>query len=357
LIEGHDWTADGKELVFSSNRSVPWTLWRIAVDKSGSDPHPVAGVATDAFSPSIARNGNRLAYHEERADSDIWRVPVSLGDDISAPAIGASFVVQTSTRIDASPQVSRDGARLAFASQRSGDQATWVSDIDGRNPLQIAVFAGYPAGSPRWSPSGTRVAFDASPSGHADVFVVDAQGATRPVPLTSEVAENIAPSWSWDENWIYFASNRTGRYEVWKVPSSGGSQTQVTTNGGIAPFESPDRKFLYYVKGLELGGIWRVPTAGGDEAFVVDGPTPRFWGYWSLLPDGICFATQEPFRRANAVVQYFDFATKHIVNVGHLDTQAIAFGPWFAMTPDGKSILYVKDKPTTSDIMLVKNFR
>lgn len=43
--------------------------------------------------------------------------------------------------------------------------------------------------------------------------------------------------------------------------------------------------------------------------------------------------------------------------MGYLHATALAFGPGFAMTPDGKSIVYVKDKPTTSDIMLVKNFR
>jgi hypothetical protein len=54
---------------------------------------------------------------------------------------------------------------------------------------------------------------------------------------------------------------------------------------------------------------------------------------------------------------YFDFATKRTVRVGYLDTHTIWFKPGFAVTPDGKSILYVKMKPTTSDIMLVKNFR
>src|SRR5882672_10753157 len=168
-------------------------------------------------------------------------------------------------------QVHKPRAMARGSFSHLGVPAIWVSDIDGRNPLQIAVFPGYPAGSPRWSPPGDRVVFDASPSGHANIFVVDSQGATTPMPLTSELAENIAPSWSWDENYIYFASNRTGRYEVWRVPSRGGKQTKVTTNGGVAPFESPDRRFIYYVKGLERGGIWRVPVEGGDETFVVDG--------------------------------------------------------------------------------------
>jgi Tol biopolymer transport system component len=357
-IAGHDWTADGKELVFSSNRSGQWALWRIAADKSGADPQPVTGIGTPAFAPSIARNGNRLAYNEQHGDSDIWRAPVSLGDDGSEPRIGTPFLVQGSTRMDASPQVSRDGTRLVFASQRSGDQAIWVSDIDGRNSLLIAAFPGYPAGSPRWSPTGTRVVFDAPHGGHWDIFVVGAQGIPKPVPLTTESVENVVPSWSSDEKWIYFASDRTGRFEVWKVPADGraAAATQITRDGGFAPFESRDGKFIYYVKGRLTGGIWRVPVEGGEETFVADGPTARFWGYWALLENGICFATWEG-ENVPALVHYFDFARKITTLVGPLDAPAIALFPRFAMTPDGKSILYVKDKPTTSDIMLVKNCR
>jgi Tol biopolymer transport system component len=283
------------------------TLWRITADKSGSEPRPVEGIGTDAFYPSIARTNNRLAYHEAQGgDLDIWRVPVTLGEDGSTPSIGTPFVIQTSTRKDTSPQVSRDGKRLVFVSQRSGDQGIWVSDIDGRQPLQIARFHGIPAGSPRWSPTGNRISFDASIAGHSVVFVVGANGIPQPVPLTNGPADNVVPSWSGNEKWIYFASDRTGRYEVWKVSADGGKASQVTTSGGFAPFESRDGKFIYYVKGLQERGIWRVPVEGGAETFVVDGPTARFWGYWSLLENGIWFATQEPYGRARALMQYFD---------------------------------------------------
>ena len=355
LMAGHDWTADGKEIVFSSLRSGLWTLWRIAADKSGSDQRPVVGIVTGASYPSIARKSNRLAYADQRVDRDIWSVPVALGKDGSTAGVGTPSPVQFSSRQDTAPQVSRDGKRLVFVSQRSGDQGIWVSDIDGGQPQEIAIFPG--AGSPRWSPTGTRVAFDASTAGHADIFVVGAQGIPRAEPLTNEQAENVVPSWSRDEKWIYFASNRMGRYEIWKVPADGGKATQVTRNGGFAPFESRDGKFIYYVKQIDERGIWRVPVDGGEETFVVDGPTARFWGCWSLFPDGIYFARQEQNERAPAWVHYFDFAHKGTTTVGRLDSPAIPFGPCFAMTPDGKSILYVKNKPTTSDIMLVKNFR
>src|SRR5262249_17848292 len=137
----------------------------------------------------------------------------------------------------------------------------------------------------------------------------------------------------------------------------GGNAVAVTQGGGVAPFESRDG-VIYYVKGPQEGGIWRVPIASGNETRVIDGPTPGFWGYWALLENGIWFATQEPpLRSRHAMVHFFDFATRRAVDVGPLDTYAVAGFPFFAMTPDGKSIVYVKNKPETSDIMLVNNFR
>jgi Tol biopolymer transport system component/DNA-binding winged helix-turn-helix (wHTH) protein len=355
-IDGVDWTSDGKELVFSSNRTGQWTLWRVATASSDADPVRLAGAGTDASFPTVARKANRLAYQEQRQDRDIWRASVSLGDDGAGTGLGSPSPVQASTRGDVSPQISPDGRQLVFVSDRSGDQAIWISDVDGLNAYRIASFPGYPAGSPRWSPTGTRVTFDASIAGHADVFVVDRLGG-KPVHLTSELADNIVPSWSRDEKWIYFSSDRTGRYEIWKVLSGGGTAIKVTKNGGFAPFESHDGQYIYYVRGLGLGGIWRMPVKGGEEVFILDGPTPGYWGYWALLRDGICFATQGANLRASASVQYFDFKNRKTIILGDLGAAAIPSNPFFALSPDQRSIFYVKTKPATSDIVLVKNFR
>ena len=122
--------------------------------------------------------------------------------------------------------------------------------------------------------------------------------------------------------------------------------------------ESGDGRFIYYVKGLEVRGIWRMPVEGGEETFVLDGPPPGFWGYWALLPHGIVFAMQEQNGRAHALVKYFNFISQQITDLGHLDSPAVRYNPHFAGSSDEKWIYYVKRKQgDTSDIMLVKNFR
>ena len=91
------------------------------------------------------------------------------------------------------------------------------------------------------------------------------------------------PSWSRDGLWIYFASDRDGTWQVWKMPSTGGPAVQVMHYGGYAAFESPDGKFLYYAKGPNVSGLWRLPTRGGEESEVIGSLDAGYWGYWAVV--------------------------------------------------------------------------
>jgi DNA-binding winged helix-turn-helix (wHTH) protein len=66
------WTPNGREIVFSSRRGGPESLWRIPA--SGGTPQPVAGVGEMAGKPSISRKGNQLVYQHGVKSSNIWRI-------------------------------------------------------------------------------------------------------------------------------------------------------------------------------------------------------------------------------------------------------------------------------------------
>ena len=40
------------------------------------------------------------------------------------------------------PQLSPDGRRVAFTSDRSGELEIWVTDLDGSNPIQLTFHEG-----------------------------------------------------------------------------------------------------------------------------------------------------------------------------------------------------------------------
>src|SRR2546422_3427024 len=64
FLGGLAWTADGKEIVFSSNRGGLWRLWRTSF--SCGPPEPVNGVGEGAGGPTISPRGDRLAYVHRR---------------------------------------------------------------------------------------------------------------------------------------------------------------------------------------------------------------------------------------------------------------------------------------------------
>ena len=151
-----------------------------------------------------------------------------------------------STRDDSNPKYSPDGSRIVFDSRRSGNAEIWVCNADGSNPVQLTSLEST-SGSPRWFPDGRRIVFDSEKEGQPEIYVIDIDTLV-PRRLTNEPSDDVTPSVSHDGKWIYFSSKRTGRLEVWRLPAEGGEAVQVTHEGGIQPFESPDGKVVYYQK-------------------------------------------------------------------------------------------------------------
>ncbi len=353
LVHSPTWTADGREIVFSSNRGGGFSLWRVAV--SGGAPERVAVTGQNAYSPAISRQGNRLAYNVSFLDSNIWRLDRSSGANQAADGRQNSPTrLISSTRQDHSPQFSPDGKKIVFASDRSGSDEIWVCESDGSHPTQLTFFEGPVNGTPRWSPDGQQIVFDARPAGNADIYVARAEGG-KPRPLTQEPSHDVMPSWSRDGRWVYFCSNRSGAYQIWKTPSAGGQAIQVTKQGGFEAFESPDGELLYYTKGRGPGGIWQMTVAGGEERQAPELLGAGYWRYWAVQEEGVCFVA--PVASARPVIKFFSFAMRRVTQLGVLERDPLQEPPGLTVSPDGRWVLYAQADQSISDIMLVENFR
>jgi Tol biopolymer transport system component len=340
------WTADGREIVFSSTRAGgDFSLWRVSA--SGGTPERLAVGGHYVPGVAISRQGNRLAYVQWSGDFNIYRI------DVSGPtgSVGPPVKLTDSTRLDYAPQYSPDGKRIVFQSDRSGSQEIWVCDSDGANPVQVTSLGKW-AGTPRWSPDGRQIAFDLSAGSEGGIYVISAEGGVPRPLVTGDSFDNV-PSWSRDGRWIYFASTRTGESQVWKVPAEGGEAVQVTRQGGGLAFESPDGKYVYYVKD-SAQGIWRVPVDGGQEIQVSDSFNSDNFGDWAVVNDGIYFINPEV--KDGVAIEFFDFATRKVKQVAGLGkVNILPLG--VPVSPDRRQILYAQNDQAGGDIMLVENFR
>jgi Tol biopolymer transport system component len=342
------WTADGREIVFSSNRGGGFSLWRVAL--SGGTPERVAVTGQNAYSPAISRQGDRLVYNVSFLDSNIWRIDNSNAADHQA----SPTRLISSSRQDHSPQFSPDGKKIAFVSDRSGSDEIWLCERDGSHPVQLTFFDGTVSGTPRWSPDGQQIVLDARPAGNADIYVVSAEGG-KPRPVTLEPSHDVMASWSRDGRWLYFCSNRSGAYQIWKVPAAGGQAIQVTKRGGFEAFESPNGELLYYTKGRGPGGVWQIPVAGGEERQVPELFDAGYWRYWAIQDNGVYFVA--PMASARPAIKFFNFFTHAVAQRGVLERDPLQGPPGLTISPDGRWLLYAQVDQSVSDLMLVENFR
>ncbi len=339
------WLPGGRDIVFTRGSWYvgPFNLWRLSV--AGGAPSPVAaGVGADSGWPAVSPQG-RLVFSRAVSDMNIWRVPLRAH---AAAAPPQKFIY--STREEAAPQYSFDGARIVFTTNRSGAVEVWVCDSDGSNARELTRMGAPITGTPHWSPDGTQIVFDSNIEGQFDIYLVNAAGGT-PRRLTTDPSDDALASFSPDGRDIYFSSNRTGRNEIWKMPATGGQAVQITRAGGRAPVMSRDGTLIYYERYSQgASQLCSVPPGGGTETKLLDSVD---FLEWAVSTDGIYFVARSDTDPRHTI-QFFDFKTRSIkpvlVPASRLDV-------WLAVSPDGRSLLYTQIDESGSDLMLVENFR
>jgi Tol biopolymer transport system component/DNA-binding winged helix-turn-helix (wHTH) protein len=351
-VVGFDWAPDSRSIIYDAGQREPG-LWRVAI--AGGAPEPVLPNIW-VFRPSVARSGAGVVYQNMLIEANIWELPLPSSPS-REPSGDPTFPVIASTAFDTDMQFSPDGTRIAFASGRSGHSEIWVSNRDGSQANKLTSFAGGGrvgrVGSPAWSADGKQIAFDVelTATGKWNLYSVVADGGGPAKPLRSDAFNNTRPSWSMDGRWIYFASDRTGNDQIWKMPSSGGTASQVTFGGGLDPVVSWDGQRVYYAKQPPIQGIWAVPAEGGQEVQVVSrGRSLDF----DVGENGIFMMDRTP--KPQVTVEMFRFATQQLETVARLPP-GVRFRGYFRVTRDGSSMLYQRFDQWHSDIEMLPGIR
>jgi hypothetical protein len=102
-------------------------------------------------------------------------------------------------------------------------------------------------------------------------------------------------------------------------------------------------------------GLWAMPVSGGEEVRVLE--SPRF-GYWAMSQAGIYFVDFDVAGGAVRPVKFFSFQSRKVTEVGTVEsTVSWTNTPGFAISPDGRWLLYTSLESTEADLMLVEHFR
>jgi len=111
-VYGEAWTADSKEIVFSSNRGGGGeSLWHIPI--AGGAPRRVSATLWGAYYPAISRQGDRLLYTESYEDTNIYASDgAGFGGRFAPGRFSAPKLLIASSRRDDSPNISPTDDRI-----------------------------------------------------------------------------------------------------------------------------------------------------------------------------------------------------------------------------------------------------
>ncbi|MEZ5399773.1 MAG: protein kinase [Bryobacteraceae bacterium] len=298
-----------------------------------------ARAAADA-SPSLTPDGRQFIYaSQERGNWDIYLQRTG--------GVNAVNLTANSPADDTQPALSRDGARIAFRSEREGG-GLYVTELTGENPRRVASSGYLPAWSPdgrsmaystvdftvpsirgapvsrlvvtditsgeqrqlptagdgiqpNWSPHGARIAYwGIDSNAQRDIYTIAATDPDqRPVAATNDAALDWNPVWSSSGDAIYFLSDRGGTMNVWRVPVD---ESTGQTLGPAEPMTSPSLNVLHLNTAPDGSGF--IYTAADNRTMLfrigfdaarqmVSGPAEAMWGNdetlifnFSFSPDG-----------------------------------------------------------------------
>ena len=145
------WTRDGSAIVFSSDRSGTYALWRVKVSADGSagTPERITNSNESESSPSFAADGTIAFVRGVGNSSRIW---------IRSPDGGEKRFGATESA-ELNPALSPDGTRIAFISPSETGRRVFVRALN--DPRLFIANSDRNAERVTWSPTGDRVAFTA----------------------------------------------------------------------------------------------------------------------------------------------------------------------------------------------------
>jgi tricorn protease len=254
--------------------------------RAGTDRHVAITVPDDGVSRRPSR------YAVDRFVEDWALSPkgeralfVARGDVFTAPIEHGPTrnLTNSSSSHEKWARWSPDGKRIAFVSDRTGEDQVWLVDQDGfGKPEQLTqghVGMMYAA---EWSPDGARLAFSDK---DGKLFVVTV--ADKKLVEVADDARGEVHDYAWapDGRWLAFSlADPNDTRSLWIWGAADGTLRRVTDElfNEASPVFSPDGKHLYYLSDRQFAPLisdeWNFAITRTTGIFALalqkDGPSP-----------------------------------------------------------------------------------
>ncbi len=237
--------AAGELHIYDTRSMQDRTLWiTVPTDDTSSRPQPV-NAAENIESHVISPGGGRIAIV---ARGDVFSVPAEHGVTRN--------LTQSSGAHDREAAWSNDGKRLAYVSDRSGEEEIYVQDQEG-NSEAIALTdhstARYYA--PRWSGDDQKIAF-ADNAGR--LYVVDVAGKRRVRIAQDPVNLALEYRWSPDGRFLAYSLNDAANFSgvfIWSAADGQSRRVTPPLFNAQTPAWSPDGELLYFLSSREYAPL------------------------------------------------------------------------------------------------------
>ena len=304
------WAPSGEALYFEGISRGVHNLWKVTVDSQSL--RWVAGPDRLTTGPGpdgdlvISPDGTKLAFTTRAEQTRLWSLPFNAS---TGQVKNAGQPVSPAGINSWSLDVSRDGKKLAFITERAGKRELWEKFFSNGSEKLLAGADGFSRSAPRWSRDALRLAYVRSRPvsqerteyehtlEHA-IVVLDVSNGNEQVLTSQHQLQGWSWDWTADQQSILGSSARQtpGQWGLYLYPltAAPNAETQaqlVTSRPGYNAFNarfSPDEKWICFIGGRsdDAGdvAIFVVPATGGEWVRITEGNDFNDKPRWS--PDG-----------------------------------------------------------------------
>jgi Tol biopolymer transport system component/DNA-binding winged helix-turn-helix (wHTH) protein len=238
------WTPDHK-LIYGAIVRGSLTLWSMGPD-GGNQKQLTSGGYRDSF-VSGAADGRYIVFESNRSGAfEIWRARID-GTDLKQLTSGGQ---------NREPHVSPDGTWVVYTSSRNGLSALWRVSIDGGEPVRLTD---KPAGGAGISHDAKFIAcaYTMQPNSKTQLAIIAAEGGSPlklfDVPRLANFSLGVR--WMPDDKAVTYRDWSNG---IWRQPITGGNPERLTGLPQEKLYSyswSPDGKQLAFVRGSEIRDV------------------------------------------------------------------------------------------------------